>query len=153
MAGWVGLLITSLNLLPIGQLDGGHILYAILGRRARLVATLVLIGCVIGVIVYSYYWWSLMLVLLLVFGPAHPPTQRDNLPLGWWRTIVGTCLLAFVIIGFTPNLLPRHEPSPRQPPRIPQAAPEINTAPPERAGKLLSGPDSPNVSIFVARTF
>ena len=105
MAGYVGLLVTSLNLIPIGQLDGGHVLYAILGRRAHPIARLLLVGCAIGAIVYEFYWWILMLVLLTLFGPAHPPTHCDTEPLGLWRSIVGWALLAFVVIGFAPNLI------------------------------------------------
>lgn len=104
-AGWVGLLITSLNLFPIGQLDGGHILYAILGRRARPIARTLFVACVVGMIVFQYYWWGLMLALIFLFGPAHGPTRHDDAPLGWPRTVLGWCLLAFVIIGFTPNLI------------------------------------------------
>jgi Zn-dependent protease len=103
-AGWVGLLITSLNLFPMGQLDGGHILYAILGRRAHPVARIVFAACVVGTIVYWYYWWGLMLGLIFFFGTEHGPTRHDDAPLGWPRTVLGWCLLAFVIIGFAPDL-------------------------------------------------
>ena len=104
-AGWVGLLITSLNLFPLGQLDGGHILYAILGPRARPIARLLFVACVVGMIVFQYYAWGLMLGLIFLFGPAHGPTRHDDAPLGWPRTVLGWCLLAFVIVGFTPNLI------------------------------------------------
>ncbi len=104
MAGWVGLLITSLNLIPIGQLDGGHILYAMLGRRAHPVALALLVAAAVGAFTYGYYWWTPMIILLAVFGPTHPPTRSDGIPLGRWRTLLGCCMLAFVIVGFTPNL-------------------------------------------------
>lgn len=105
MAGWVGLLITSLNLIPIGQLDGGHVLYAMLGPLARPLAMLVLVACAVGAFTWGYYWWTPMLVLLAVIGPTHPPTRGDHLPLGWWRTVLGWSMLAFVIVGFAPNLI------------------------------------------------
>jgi Zn-dependent protease len=104
-AGWVGLLVTSLNLFPIGHLDGGHILYAILGRHARPIARTLFVACVVGVIVFQLYGWGLMLALIFFFGPAHGPTRHDDAPLGWPRTVLGWSLLAFVIIGFTPNLI------------------------------------------------
>lgn len=104
-AGWVGLLVTSLNLFPLGQLDGGHVLYAILGRRARPITRALFAACVAGMIVFQYYSWVLMLGLIFLFGPAHGPTRDDDAPVGWPRTILGWCLLAFVIIGFTPNLI------------------------------------------------
>lgn len=103
MAGWVGMLITALNLLPIGQLDGGHVLYALTGRRANTVGRLLLFAAWGAVIVLGYWGWTLMLVLLVVMGPRHPPTLRDDLPLGWGRTVLGWLSLAFVVIGFTPQ--------------------------------------------------
>ena len=105
-AGWVGLLITSLNLIPIGQLDGGHILYALLRQRARGVASFLLIiaGIAAGVAAFVYHYpvWVLMVVLLFMMGPAHPPTANDNAPLGPWRVALGWLTLAFVFVGFTP---------------------------------------------------
>ena len=103
-AGWVGLLITSLNLIPIGQLDGGHILYALLRKKAHKVATALLFSAVFLVV---WKWeslgnWALMLVLLFLIGPIHPPTANDEEPLGIGRIILGWLTLAFVFIGFTP---------------------------------------------------
>lgn len=115
-AGWVGLLITSLNLFPIGQLDGGHILYGLLRDRARPVATLVLLGAIAAVFYFRMIWWLVMLFLLVLMGPAHPPTTNDNVPLGPWRTILGWLTLAFLPFGFTPNPLPE-ETRPARPQR------------------------------------
>ncbi len=103
-AGWVGLLITSLNLIPIGQLDGGHILYAMLRKKAHKVATLLLFSALFLVI---WQWkslgsWTLMLILLIMIGPIHPPTANDDEPLGIWRMILGWLTLAFIIVGFMP---------------------------------------------------
>ncbi|MEN6492709.1 MAG: site-2 protease family protein [Thermoguttaceae bacterium] len=103
LAGWVGLLITALNLFPIGQLDGGHVLYALLRRKAHWTATLILVGAIVAVVLFRYYWWTLMLVLLMFMGPKHPPTVDDDLPLGTWRTVLGWATLAFLPLGFTPN--------------------------------------------------
>jgi membrane-associated protease RseP (regulator of RpoE activity) len=101
-AGWVGLLITSLNLIPIGQLDGGHILYALLRRRAHAVSWLVLLGGIAAMVIFNAKGWIIMAMLLLVIGPQHPPTANDDVPLGWFRVLLGWLTLAFVLIGFTP---------------------------------------------------
>jgi membrane-associated protease RseP (regulator of RpoE activity) len=106
-AGWVGLLVTSLNLIPIGQLDGGHILYALLRKKAHKVASLLLFGALFLVIWKweSYKSWTLMIFLLLLMGPIHPPTADDEEPLGFGRYILGWLTLAFIVIGFTPTPL------------------------------------------------
>jgi membrane-associated protease RseP (regulator of RpoE activity) len=103
-AGWVGLLITSLNLMPIGQLDGGHILYAMLRKKAHTVATVLLFSALffVGWQLSTYGQWSLMLILLVIMGPKHPPTADDDEPLGFWRYVLGWLTLAFIVIGFTP---------------------------------------------------
>ncbi len=102
-AGWVGLLVTSLNLFPIGQLDGGHVLYALLRRRAHAVAVSLLLAAIVAIVWLEYYWWTLMVVLLAAIGPKHPPTSDDGVPLGRWRVVLGWLTLAFLIVGFTPN--------------------------------------------------
>ena len=102
-AGWFGLLLTALNLFPIGQLDGGHTLYALLRHRARFVAEALLMAAVLAVIYYRLWPWSLMLVLLMFFGAGHPPTADDDMPLGLGRTVLGWLLLLFPLIGFTPR--------------------------------------------------
>lgn len=103
MAGWVGMLITALNLFPIGQLDGGHVLYALLRGRAHWIATLILLGAIGLVVLFQYYWWTLMLVLLMFMGPRHPPTGDDEISLGTWRIVLGWITLAFLPFGFTPD--------------------------------------------------
>jgi membrane-associated protease RseP (regulator of RpoE activity) len=102
-AGWVGLLITALNLVPIGQLDGGHVLYALLRRKARVVSLAFFAAAIVAVVLGQYWGWTLMLILLMLFGPTHPPTANDNMELGWFRTVLGYLTLGFVFIGFTPT--------------------------------------------------
>ena len=104
-AAWAGLLVTSLNLIPIGQLDGGHILYALLRRKAHPVATGLLLSAML-LIAFNfalYGPWLLMLLLLVALGPKHPPTRNDHVRLGPVRTLLGWLTLAFIIIGFTPQ--------------------------------------------------
>jgi membrane-associated protease RseP (regulator of RpoE activity) len=101
-AGWVGLLVTSLNLFPIGQLDGGHVLYAVLRRGAHGIAVGLLAAALVAVFCFRFHSWILMLGLLLFMGPRHPPTADDQAPLGRWRVVLGLLTLAFLPFGFTP---------------------------------------------------
>src|SRR5262249_19640054 len=103
-AGWVGILVTALNLIPIGQLDGGHILYCLIGRKAHWVALPLFLGG-IGFVIYQMLsgrppGWLLMVFLIFLMGTRHPPTANDDVPLGKTRIILGWLTLAFIFIGF-----------------------------------------------------
>jgi membrane-associated protease RseP (regulator of RpoE activity) len=104
-AGWVGVLITSLNLVPIGQLDGGHILYALLREKAWAVATFLLLFAIGWTILTRNPTFTIMLFLLALIGPNHPPTADDNVPLGFGRIVLGWLTLGFILLGFTPRPL------------------------------------------------
>jgi membrane-associated protease RseP (regulator of RpoE activity) len=108
-AGWVGIFITALNLVPIGQLDGGHILYCLLGKKAHRIARLLYLGFVVFVVLKvvqghtEYKAWTLMLILVWLMGTRHPPTANDDVPLGPTRIVLGWLTLAFILIGFVPS--------------------------------------------------
>lgn len=102
-AGWVGIFITALNLLPVGQFDGGHILYVLIGRRAHVVAYAVLAAAVLWMAYTQRLHYALIVLLLFIFGPKHPPTADDSVSLGLARTILGWLTLAFIVVGFTPT--------------------------------------------------
>ncbi len=99
-AGWAGLLVTMLNLLPIGQLDGGHIAYAMFGRIQKWIA-MVTIALLAGA---SYYWpgWALWAAIGLLLRPQHPPTLRDDVSIGRTRVVIGWIALAILILCFSP---------------------------------------------------
>jgi membrane-associated protease RseP (regulator of RpoE activity) len=105
MAGWVGMLITGLNMLPISQLDGGHVIYGLFGRNARLVARSFLIAAILFVVIGEHYNWTLMLVLVILLGVDHPPTRDDSVRLGFARTIFGLVSLGIPVVCFTPILI------------------------------------------------
>ncbi|MGL4944395.1 MAG: site-2 protease family protein [Thermoguttaceae bacterium] len=105
LAGWVGLLLTSLNLMPFGQLDGGHIFYSLCGKWAAVLSRVLFYAVVILVLWFRLWHWILLLVLITLMGISHPPTQNDSTPLGWGRRILGWATLAFVIIGLSPTPL------------------------------------------------
>lgn len=97
LAGWFGLLLTGLNLIPIGQFDGGHVLYALFPRRAHRVARVVWYVCLALVLLAPM--WLFWAILTHFLGRPHPPTLDDNQPLGWGRRTLG--LLALVVFALT----------------------------------------------------
>jgi membrane-associated protease RseP (regulator of RpoE activity) len=109
MAGWVGLLVTGVNMLPVSQLDGGHVTYALFGRKAHWVAR-GFMGLVFGYMAYLVIverttpTWILMAVLVLFLGTDHPPTRDDSAHLGWWRVVLGILSLAIPLFCLVPNL-------------------------------------------------
>ena len=99
MAGWVGLLITGLNMLPISQLDGGHVTYAVFGNRARTIARGFLVLAIIFVIANGSIW-TLMLILVILMGVDHPPTSDDSVELNEFRWRIGVLSLAIPVLCF-----------------------------------------------------
>jgi len=99
-AGWFGLFVTSINLLPAGQLDGGHVLYAALGRRPRLIPALLLASLVwLGFRAWTgWLVWAVIITVLLRLG--HPPTENDLRPLGLWRRLASLATLALFVLTF-----------------------------------------------------
>ena len=96
LAAWLGLFATALNLLPLGQLDGGHILYAVLGRVQRRAA----LPLWLGLALLGYFWpgWLLWCVIVLVIGLYHPPVYDESEPLdGKRRGLALVALLLFVL--------------------------------------------------------
>ncbi|MFM9966095.1 MAG: site-2 protease family protein [Planctomycetaceae bacterium] len=129
-AGWVGILVTALNLMPIGQLDGGHILYGLIGRKAHRVA-ITLIWTAMFWMLFTWNWSSMppyfpLVVLLLLMGVRHPPTRDDSVRLGGFRVVLGWMTLAFLLIGFTPKPFTFDDSAPPPPPqRQPVGPPEV----------------------------
>jgi membrane-associated protease RseP (regulator of RpoE activity) len=103
-AAWFGLLATALNLFPIGQLDGGHISYAVLGRKSTFV-TLVMVACLVGLTFVSTSWmvWTVLTVgMLILFGPRHPRTYDEDQPLDRTRLWLALFAVIMFILCFTP---------------------------------------------------
>ncbi len=98
-AGWIGMLVTALNLMPIGQLDGGHVLYALFPRAQALVGRLFFLA----LIVLSFFWegWAIWAVLSLIIGVAHPPVY-DYQPLSPRRRVTGYLMIAIFLTTFIP---------------------------------------------------
>jgi len=105
MAGWVGLLVTGLNMIPIGQLDGGHVSYAVFGRRAHWIARGILLASIAAIVVLGRFNWIAMVVIVTLMGTDHPPIREDGMPLGLARTVLGLFSLLIPIVTFMPEPL------------------------------------------------
>ncbi len=116
-AAWIGLLVTAINLLPVGQLDGGHAVYALFGRKARYInmATLgvMTVLAIAGLpplqrlfpelVSVGYTGWFLWLALLMALvGPFHPPALDDVSELGPNRRLIGYFVILLFIMIFVP---------------------------------------------------
>jgi len=99
-AGWVGLFVTGLNLLPVGQLDGGHLTYTLFGNRAKQLYWPILIGMVIlGIVTNNLLQWGIWIALLLLMRNQHAEPLDDVTPLDPQRRALGLfCLLLFVLV-------------------------------------------------------
>lgn len=107
-ACWVGMLATALNLMPVGQLDGGHVVYALFGKRGhRAVAFLItVVQAAVAYFAYTRYHWSGGFIyagmLVLMFCLRHPQLVDEREPLGLWRKVLGVIALLVFILSFMP---------------------------------------------------
>jgi membrane-associated protease RseP (regulator of RpoE activity) len=101
MAGWFGLFVTGLNLLPIGQLDGGHVVYSLVGRRHRWVARAFLLA-LLGLGLLGWAGWFVWAVLVTFAGIDHPPTADRETPLDPLRRGLAWATLALFFVTLVP---------------------------------------------------
>jgi membrane-associated protease RseP (regulator of RpoE activity) len=99
-AGWLGLFVTALNLLPIGQLDGGHVAYAVFGRRWTKLSWIVIGLLLVG----GLFWlgWPFWAFLSVVFGLRHPPPLDDITPLSRTERWLAIAALVLLVLTLTP---------------------------------------------------
>jgi len=110
-AAWFGMLATALNLFPIGQLDGGHISYAVLGSRSTYV-TFLMLGVALVLTYFSSTWivWTgLMMVMLYMFGPRHPRVFDEEVPLDRTRLLLALFAVVMFALCFTPAPITFHD--------------------------------------------
>ena len=100
MAAWFGLLITTLNLLPVGQLDGGHVLRAAAGKRQPMIS-LVAVLLAVASAFRGPTWAIFALVAALLIGIRHPPVEDDDAPLGFGRALVALACVAVFLLCFS----------------------------------------------------
>jgi len=100
-AAWFGLLVTAFNLLPVGQLDGGHVVFGLLGERARTVSiAFVVILVAMGIMLWQ--GWLTWAVLVFLLGVGHPPPLNDISPLDGRRKLLGALVLLLFVLVFAP---------------------------------------------------
>jgi len=111
MAAWVGFLITGVNMVPISQLDGGHVIHGLLGRDSRIVCWVAYLACIAYVIytsiVFKQPMFILMVLLIPLMGVTHPPSRNDDVALGMPRQIIGavSLVLPFLCIPLQPIVI------------------------------------------------
>ncbi len=119
LAGWFGLFVTFLNLLPVGQLDGGHVVYALFGRRHRTISRVVLLA-VIGLGIYGWQGWLLWAVMLaFVLKVDHPDTSDADTPLDPTRRKAAWATIVMFVLVFMPVPLDMIAPEEAPPGRAP----------------------------------
>jgi membrane-associated protease RseP (regulator of RpoE activity) len=99
-AGWTGLFVTALNLIPIGQLDGGHVIYALFGERSNYIYPVVLSAFILVAILF-YIGWIPLILLLLIFRLEHPPTIDPFTGLDPFRRNLAVAIFIVFILSFT----------------------------------------------------
>jgi membrane-associated protease RseP (regulator of RpoE activity) len=104
-AAWFGLLATALNLFPMGQLDGGHISYAVLGSRFSTYLTFATVLVTMGLAWFASSWivWTVLTIAMLVaFGPRHPRVFDEDMPLDRTRLLLALFAVVMFALCFTP---------------------------------------------------
>jgi membrane-associated protease RseP (regulator of RpoE activity) len=102
MAAWFGLFVTAMNLLPIGQLDGGHVIYALFGpRRAQIISTVVFV-CLIPLGILLWPGWFMFGILTLFLGLRHPPPLDPYTPLDRSGRLLGWAAIVLFFLTFIP---------------------------------------------------
>lgn len=101
MAAWFGLLVTAMNLFPIGQLDGSHVMRALLGRRQPLAAGAAVALAIAGALAGPPIWLVFAAFSVLVMGLMHPPMPDDDVPLDFGRSLVALACVAVFLLCFS----------------------------------------------------
>jgi membrane-associated protease RseP (regulator of RpoE activity) len=100
-AGWVGILVTAFNLFPVGQLDGGHVSFALLGDKSKSLAKMLL---VVFVIMGIFFWigWIVWALVIMLLGLRHPRVIDDRERLSPSRRFIGVVILLIFLLSFIP---------------------------------------------------
>ncbi|MEF8880041.1 MAG: site-2 protease family protein [Candidatus Thermoplasmatota archaeon] len=96
-AGWVGLLITSINLLPAGQLDGGHIFRAVFGEKQKYIG-----WAAVAIMIFTGWWFFAFVIILMMGGAKHPPPLNDHTPLDIRRKLFFLVAVVVLFLCYIP---------------------------------------------------
>ncbi len=100
-AGWVGYLVTFMNLMPVGQLDGGHVIYAMFGKKHQWFA--ISFFLLLLPLIFVFPGWGVWAILMLFLGLKHPAVFFDYDPLDTKRYYLGYCIMAVFVLTFMPT--------------------------------------------------
>jgi membrane-associated protease RseP (regulator of RpoE activity) len=101
-AGWVGALVTALNLFPIGQLDGGHVVYALFGKRSKKFARPVLVAFIL-MGVFFLVGWFVWAILIGFIGLKHPRIWDEDVPISAGRRWIAFLVVLIFVFAFIPD--------------------------------------------------
>ena len=101
-AGWVGMFVTAFNLVPLGQLDGGHIAYTLIGERFNKVAW-GLFACLVALGIFVFQGWLVLAIFLFFMGPKHPPVVTGNPVVTGVDRWAGIAAMLLFVLTFTPR--------------------------------------------------
>lgn len=99
-AAWIGFFVTALNLLPVGQLDGGHVLYALCSRRQKTVSQAVV--ALLAPLGFWWWGWFLWVGMLMILGLRHPPVVAEEVVLAGRHRLLGVAAAVLLVLTFTP---------------------------------------------------
>jgi len=99
-AAWIGFFVTAINLLPVGQLDGGHVLYALAGHRQEGISRVVVL--VLAPLGFLWWGWFLWGGVLLLLGLRHPPVLAEGSPLGLRERVLGVIAASLLVLTLAP---------------------------------------------------
>jgi membrane-associated protease RseP (regulator of RpoE activity) len=101
-AAWFGLLVTAFNLLPVGQLDGGHVIFTLVGDRIRYVGTLFVAALLVMGIALWQGWFTWAILIFFLLGVGHPPPLNDITPLNGRRQFLALVTIVVFVLVFVP---------------------------------------------------
>ncbi|HVT58765.1 MAG TPA: site-2 protease family protein [Thermoanaerobaculia bacterium] len=144
LAAWFGLLATAINLLPLGQLDGGHILYAVAGRWQRRLALPLWVALALAGVLWG--GWVLWCVIVFMMGLYHPPVVDETIPLDPRRRALAGVALLILALSFVPRGATEPVAGEPAPPPASRGAPAVALELPAPAPGLPTGGNPPTVS-------